>query len=131
MPDPRNLLGRMDARLREQGMVPVGAVELEFFLMDRDAALSGNPQAPKGADRARAAAALPGLQSPGSRRFAPFFTDLYAFAEIQGLPARTLISEYAPGQMEVVLQHRGDVLKAGDEAIMLKRLIKAGPRGMA
>ena len=48
VPDPRNLLSRMDARLREQGMVPVGAVELEFFLMDRDAALSGHPQAPKG-----------------------------------------------------------------------------------
>ena len=57
--------------------------------------------------------------------FAPFFKDLYAYAEIQGLPAKTLISEYAPGQMEIVLRHRTDVLKACDEAIMLKRLIKA------
>ena len=40
-------------------------------------------------------------------------------------PAKTLISEYAPGQMEIVLRHRDDVLKACDEAIMLKRLIKA------
>ena len=44
--------------------------------------------------------------------------------EVQGLPAKTLISEYAPGQMEIVLRHRADVLKACDEAIMLKRLIK-------
>ncbi|MGE3833086.1 MAG: glutamine synthetase family protein, partial [Parvibaculaceae bacterium] len=44
---------------------------------------------------------------------------------IQNLPAKTLISEYAPGQMEIVLRHRADVLKACDEAIMLKRLIKA------
>ena len=44
---------------------------------------------------------------------------------IQDLPAKTLISEYAPGQMEIVLRHRTDVLKACDEAIMLKRLIKA------
>jgi glutamine synthetase len=57
--------------------------------------------------------------------FAPFFKDLYAFCEVQGLPAKTLISEYAPGQMEIVLRHRDDVLKACDEAIMLKRLIKA------
>ena len=55
----------------------------------------------------------------------PSSSDLYAFAETQGLPAKTLISEYAPGQMEIVLRHRNDVLKAGDEAIMLKRLIKA------
>ena len=57
--------------------------------------------------------------------FAPFFQDLYAFAAIQDLPAKTLISEYAPGQMEIVLRHRNDVLKACDEGIMLKRLIKA------
>ena len=57
--------------------------------------------------------------------FAPFFRDLYAGAEIQGLPAKTLISEYAPGQMEIVLRHRADILKAADEAIMLKRLVKA------
>ena len=48
--------------------------------------------------------------------FAPFFQDLYALADIQDLPAKTLISEYAPGQMEIVLRHRADVLKAGDEA---------------
>ena len=36
-----------------------------------------------------------------------------------------------PGQMEIVLRHRADVLKACDEAIMLKRLIKAAPRSMA
>ncbi len=48
-----------------------------------------------------------------------------AMCEVQGLPAKTLISEYAPGQMEIVLRHRADVLKACDEGIMLKRLIKA------
>ena len=44
--DPRNLLtgSRTLARTR---LTPVGAVELEFFLMDRDAALSGKPMAPK------------------------------------------------------------------------------------
>jgi glutamine synthetase len=44
---------------------------------------------------------------------------------VQGLPAKTLIAEYAPGQMEIVLRHRDDVLMACDEAIMLKRVIKA------
>jgi glutamine synthetase len=125
VPDPRNLLSRMDGRLREQGMVPVGAVELEFFLMDRDAALSGRPQAPKGLTVPARPMHYQAYNLQDLDDFAPFFSDLYAFAEIQGLPARALISEYAPGQMEVVLKHRGEILKAADEAIMLKRLIKA------
>src|SRR4029078_2991448 len=45
--DPRNLLTRIEERYRELALTPVGAVELEFFLMDRDAALSGKPIAPK------------------------------------------------------------------------------------
>ncbi len=123
--DPRNLLARMVARLAEHGLTAVGAVELEFFLMDRDKALAGRPEAPPSpisGDRPRHYQAYH-LQDLDD--FAPFFSDLYAFADIQDLPAKTLISEYAPGQMEIVLRHRADILKAADESIMLKRLIKA------
>ena len=45
----------------------------------------------------------------------PFLDDLYA-CEAQGLPARTAISEYAPGQVEITLRHRFDALQAIDEA---------------
>ena len=47
-----------------------------------------------------------GLEQPGLDDFGPFFKDLYAWCEVQGLPAKTLISEYSPGQMEIVLRHR-------------------------
>ncbi len=123
--DPRNLLARMADRMGETGARPVGAIELEFFLLDRDAALAGAAKAP----RSPVSGAVPEhyqayyLQDLGD--FAPFFHDLYAYAAIQGLPAKTLIAEYAPGQMEIVLRHRTDILKAADEAIMLKRLVKA------
>jgi glutamine synthetase len=123
--DPRNLLARMVERLAQRAMQPVGAIELEFFLVDRDAALAGRPAAP----RSPVSGAVPEhyqayyLQDLGD--FAPLFHELYAHAEHQGLPAKTLISEYAPGQMEIVLRHRSDVLKAADEAVLLKRLVKA------
>ena len=42
----------------------------------------------------------------------------------QGLPARTAISEYAPGQVEITLQHRFDALQAIDEGVRYKRLVK-------
>ena len=47
-----------------------------------------------------------------------------AAARAQGLPLRTLMSEYAPGQYEITLLHRDDALRAIDDAILFKRLIR-------
>jgi glutamine synthetase len=123
--DPRNALASIVERFKEFNMTPVGAVEVEFFLMDREAAFAGTPRAPKALTNGARPQHYQAYHLQDLDDFAPFFQDLYAFAEIQGLPAKTLISEYAPGQMEIVLRHRSDVIKACDEAIMLKRLIKA------
>ena len=123
--DPRNLLLQMVERLREIDLTPVGAVELEFFLMDRDAALAGTPIAPRSVVSGARPEHYQAYHLRDLDDFSPFFEDLYAFAHIQDLPAKTLISEYAPGQMEIVLRHRTDILKAADDSIVLKRLIKA------
>jgi glutamine synthetase len=40
------------------------------------------------------------------------------------LPVETLMSEYAPGQFELTLAHRDDALRAVDEAVLLKRLLR-------
>jgi glutamine synthetase len=124
--DPRNALERIVNRMRgELKMTPVGAVELEFFLVDRAAGLAGAPQPPKSLINEARPQHFQAYHLQDTEDFAPFFKDLYAWCDVQGLPAKTLISEYAPGQMEIVLRHRSDVLKACDEAIMLKRVIKA------
>lgn len=124
--DPRNALERIVKRFQDElKMTPVGAVELEFFLMDRKSALEGKPIAPQSLVNEARPKHYQAYLLQDTDDFAPFFNDLYAYCDVQGLPAKTLISEYAPGQMEIVLRHRDDVLKACDEAIMLKRLIKA------
>ncbi|QIG47034.1 glutamine synthetase [Nordella sp. HKS 07] len=123
--DPRNALEKIVGRFSEFNMTPVGAVEVEFFLMDRESAFAGTPRAPKALTNGARPQHYQAYHLQDLDDFAPFFHDLYAYADIQGLPAKTLISEYAPGQMEIVLRHRNDVLKACDEGIMLKRLIKA------
>ena len=123
--DPRNALEKIVKRFElELGMKPVGAVELEFFLMDRASALAGKPMAPQSLINEARPQHYQAYYLQDTEDFGPFFKDLYAWCEIQGLPAKTLISEYAPGQMEIVLRHRADVLRACDEGIMLKRLIK-------
>jgi glutamine synthetase len=124
--DPRNALEAIVHRFQSDlGMTPVGAVELEFFLMDRASALAGTPIPPQSLINEARPKHFQAYYLQDTDDFAPFFKDLYAFCDVQGLPAKTLISEYAPGQMEIVLRHRADVLKACDEAIMLKRVIKA------
>ena len=124
--DPRNALEAIVKRFQtELNMTPVGAVEVEFFLMDRASAIAGEPRAPKSLINEHRSQHFQAYYLQDLDDFAPFFKDLYAYCDVQGLPAKTLISEYAPGQMEIVLRHRADVLKACDEGIMLKRLIKA------
>jgi glutamine synthetase len=124
--DPRNTLEKIVNRMKDDLKVtPVGAVELEFFLMDRASAMAGKPTPPKSLINEHRPQHYQAYYLQDLDDFAPFFKDLYAWCDVQGLPAKTLISEYAPGQMEIVLRHRADVVKACDEAIMLKRLIKA------
>jgi glutamine synthetase len=124
--DPRNALETIVNRLkRDLNMNPVGAVELEFFLTDRKSAMEGKPIPAQSQINEHRPQHYQAYHLQDLTDFAPFFKDLYAYCEAQGLPAKTLISEYAPGQMEIVLRHRADVLKACDEGISLKRLIKA------
>ena len=44
-------------------------------------------------------------------------------ARIQGLPADSIISEAAPGQFEINLNHRADAMAAADDAVLLRRMI--------
>jgi glutamine synthetase len=121
--DPRHALARSVQRLQRLGLCPVVAAEIEFYLLARDEQGQLVP--------------APGLLSQRSpRRFdsyglgklhdmAPLFDEIYAGARRQGLPLRTLMSEYAPGQYEITLLHRNDALRAIDDAILFKRLIRA------
>lgn len=121
--DPRHVLARTIDALKADGYHPVMAVELEFYLLDKQRDANGRPQ--------------PAMQMNGVRpqapqvygvyeleQMQPFIDDLYAACEAQGLPVHTAISEYAPGQLELTLEHRFDALQAVDEGVRYKRLVK-------
>ena len=126
--DPRHALARQVAALAAEGMHPTGAFELEFFLLSRD----------RGADgRIRPAPDLiDGRVSPATEVYAvdnlhgmlPLFSDIYADAALAGIRAETMISEYAPGQYELTLHYRDNVLTAADDLIRLKRIVRAQAR---
>jgi len=113
--DPRHVLARAIERLLARGLRPVFAVELEFYVL-RDGQPAGSIARGDGRIEAYGLARLEEL--------APVFDEVYAAARLQGIPAETLMSEYAPGQFEITLAHRDDALRAVDEAILLKRLLR-------
>ena len=130
--EPRQVLRTALKPLKDMGLNPVMATELEFYLVQHDGD-SFKPRLPR----------IPGsdLEQTGTQ-FAvfsdledvePFLTTLDSFCRAQNIPAGTALSEYSPGQFEVNLNHVDDPLLAADHAILLKRAVKAAARmnGMA
>ncbi|ESZ09573.1 glutamine synthetase family protein [Mesorhizobium sp. L48C026A00] len=122
--DPRHALTVQIEQLNAIGMFPVMAFELEFYLLDAENDVTGKPRA--------ARLPLTGDFQLGNQVYSldpldqlePFIDALYRSAAAQDLPVETLISEYAPGQYELTLHHRDNGLRAADDLVMLKRLVR-------
>ena len=123
--DPRHVLGRVVDRFTADGLTPVLAVELEFYLVDPRRARDGTvrPARPRYSRDTPRNVEVYGLRELDD--FRPFFDALYAATDAQDIPLESAISEFAPGQFELTLRHKPDALRACDDAIMYKRLVKA------
>ena len=120
--DPRHVLISLIQRLKEMGYQPVMACELEFYLLNPKAHKNRVPTlASESNGRIPDDTQVYGLRE--LEELEPFLADLYSACKLHNIPARTAISEYAPGQVEITLQH-GDALEAMDQAVGYKRLVK-------
>jgi glutamine synthetase len=121
--DPRGVLARVLTALAARGLTPVVATELEFYLYDLDTA--GRP-VPPGASAADDLRHVNAILSPEAK-FAhlALFDEILAVCAAMNVPADTLSSEAGPGQFELNLLHRSDAITACDDAILLKRIVKA------
>jgi len=121
--DPRHALARVTERLRALGYTAVVACEIEFYLLRQ---VEGQ-LVPAGSGAATRLNERDRIDAYGLGRLdelAPVFAEIFAAAQAQGLPVGTLMSEYAPGQYEITLQHQDDALLAVDQAVIFKRLIR-------
>jgi len=126
--DPRHALQRQVDAMAAEGLYPAGAFELEFFLLanDRDADGKMRP----------ANAVLDGRRSDKTEVYSvdhlhgmePLFSEVYAGAAKAGINAETVISEYAPGQYEMTLHYRTDIMRAADDLVRLKRIVRLTAR---
>lgn len=122
--DPRHVLQRVIDRFAADGLIPVVACELEYYLLDARRTPSGGiqlPLSPLTGDRASQHQVY-GLREV--EEASGFLRELWAAADAMGVPLEGAISEYAPGQLELTLKHHADALRAADDAVLYKRAAK-------
>ncbi len=123
--NPREVLKRVIERYHALGLNPVVAVELEFYLLDPQLDGHGRPQTsinPTTGERNKTTQVYYMEDLNDYQGFTDAVTDA---CRAQHIPADTAVAEYAPGQFEINLKHRSDALVACDDAILLKRAVKA------
>jgi len=126
--DPRHALARQVERLAAKGLHPAGAFELEFFLLANERDADGNVQPARAVIDGRRSGKTEVYSVDHLHGMEPLFSDIYAACAAQNIPAETMISEYAPGQYELTLHYRKDVMQAADDLVMLKRIVRAQAR---
>jgi glutamine synthetase len=122
--DPRHVLQRVIDRFAADGLVPVVACELEYYLVDAVRTAEGKvqlPRSPLTGDRPTQHQVY-GLREV--EEASAFLRDLWKSADAMGIPLEGAISEYAPGQLELTLKHHADALRAADDAVLYKRAAK-------
>ena len=125
--DPRTVLRNALRALKDLGLHPVMATELEFYLVEQDGE-SFKPRLPKITGTTLRQDGVQFASFDDLDDVEPFLVDLDAFCGAQNIPAGAALSEYSPGQFEVNLAHIDDPLLACDHAILLKRAVKAAAR---
>lgn len=119
--DGRHLLAEILARYRAIGLTPVVAAEVEFYLIDprqdRPSPASGGPGSPpKDIDNIYS---LEELAEVG-----PFLDEVYKVAAACGIDVDAAIAEGAPRQFEFNLMHQPDALKAAEDTLYFKHIIR-------
>lgn len=122
--DPRAILASVAERLKDDGLYPVIAPELEFYLIARgnDAAGMGQPAIIDGLERPQETNQIYGIDAYGE--FAPVLEAIKSACHAVAVGADTAIAEYGRGQFEINIGHGGDIVRACDEAVLLRHLAR-------
>ena len=127
--DPRNVLETKINYFKKNGIKLCGAFELEFFLVANELDQYGKLQPAKSIIGKKRSHRKTDVYSVDNLHgMLPLINDIYDATNAAGIEAETIISEYAPGQYELTLKHQNDLLKAADDIIRLKRIIRSQSR---
>ncbi len=123
--DPRCQLNAMLERFSDHGYYPVVAFELEFYLFVKH----GNAPKPITLEQSGRTLSTDSILSlEEMTELSGFFNDIETAAKESGIDIGSMTSENGPSQFEINLQHSKDALKAADDALLFKRLVKGVAR---
>ena len=122
--DPRNLLAQVWDRFEHLKLKANVAFELEFYLISRRKNLSEKPIAARSKRTGKKSEGTQVYSMSDLDDFYDFLEDVNEYCKVQGIPASTASSEFAPGQFEINLNYTDNILKAADDASLLRRVIK-------
>jgi glutamine synthetase len=128
--DPRAVLKRVIDRFTADGLTPVVACELEFYLLEGRRGRGGSIRPARSARDGTTPASTQVYGLHEIEDAAPFLRALWESCDAQNLPLEGVISECAPGQLELTLTHKPDALRAADEATAYKRAAKGVARSL-
>lgn len=122
--EPRHVLKRVVDAWHARGLKPVVATEVEFYLIDEQLNGAGHPQTPCVPGRSDRLTGGQVYDMDVLSSFEELLADIVDACQVQNLPADTVIAEYGPGQFEINLRHVPDAVRAADQCVMLKRVIR-------
>ncbi|PKR50537.1 glutamine synthetase family protein [Thalassospira marina] len=125
--EPRPGLLRQINRAKAMGLNPMGAFELEFYLVNPTPTADGRFHPASYALTKRQSHQRNTMSVDELDEMSPLFDAIYEGAAHLGITLETLISEYGPGQYELTIRYR-DLLHAADDVIVAKRLIRTCAR---
>ena len=126
--DPRRLLEEQLGTFAALNLTPVIAIEYEFYLVDRQRNADGLPQPPQGPLTGRREFRTQINSMADLNEYSRLLADIDEACRAQNVPATSSLAEYGPGQYEVNLAHAPDALRACDEALRFKRIVKSVAR---
>ena len=123
--DPRRALAAILDRYEAHGLRPVVATELEFYLVDpaRD-----RPAAPISPSTGKRLGSDSALSIDEIDAFEAFIHDVYEASEEHCIPVDSTIAENGAGQFEINFNHHPDALRAADDALYFKRIVRGVAR---
>ncbi|MDZ5458342.1 glutamine synthetase family protein [Azohydromonas lata] len=119
---PRSVLRRVCELFQYEGMEPVVAPELEFYLVARNTD-PDMPLKPPIGRSGRAETSRQAYSIDAVNEFDPLFEDVYDYCEKMELSVDTLIHEIGAGQMEINFFH-GHPMALADEVFFFKRTVR-------
>lgn len=118
----RSVLRRVLALYEKEGLRPVIAPEVEFYLVQKN--LDPDYEIKPATGRSgRAENARQSYSIDAVNEFNPVIDTLYSYCDAQGLNVDTLIHESGAAQMEINFLH-GDALSLADQVFVFKRTLR-------